>query len=54
MTRKDAQKFFGAVGAMAPTLLSLKTQGGGVGVAYKDGAGPPPPWLINPRHCPII
>ena len=46
MKGKHAQKNFGAVGAMAPTPLSLKTQrggGGGLGgVAYKDRARPPP------------
>ena len=43
MKGKHAQKNFGAVGAMAPTPLSLKTPGGGGGVAYKDRAWPPPP-----------
>ena len=45
MKGKHAQKNFSAVGAMAPTPLSLKTQGGGGGlggVAYKDRARPPP------------
>ena len=50
MIGKYAQKNFGAVGAMAPTPLSLKTRrggegggGGGLGgVAYKDRARPPP------------
>ena len=45
MKGKHAQKNFGAVGAMAPTPLSLKTQGGGEGgggVAYKDRGRPPP------------
>ena len=42
------KKNFGAIGAMAPTPLSLKTRGGGGGggwggVAYKDRARPPPP-----------
>ena len=46
MKGKHAQKNFGAVGAMAPTPLSLKTRGGrggrGLGgVAYKDRARPP-------------
>ena len=46
MKEKHAQKNFGAIGAMAPTPLSLKTPGGGGGlggVAYKDRARPPPP-----------
>ena len=49
MKGKHAQKNFGAVGAMAPTPLSLKTRGEGEGgggwggVAYKDQACPPPP-----------
>ena len=55
MKWKHAQKNFGAVGAMAPTPLSLKTRGGGGGlggVAYKDWARPPPrgqtpPWLAK-------
>ena len=49
MKWKHAKKNFSAVGAMAPTPLSLKTQGvggrggGGLGgVAYKDRARPPP------------
>ena len=46
MKGKHAQKDYGAVGAMAPTPLSLKTPGGGGGglggVAYKDRARPPP------------
>ena len=44
MKGKHAQKNFGAVGAMAPTPLSLRTGGGGGlgGVAYKDWARPPP------------
>ena len=44
MKGKHAQKNIGAVGAMAPTPLSLKTPGGGGlgGVAYKDRALPPP------------
>ena len=48
MKEKHAQKIFGAIGAMAPTPLSLKTPGGGGGlggVAYKDRARPPPPCL---------
>ena len=52
MKGKHAQNNFGAVGAMAPTPLSLKTPprggGGGLGgVAYKDWARPPPgEWQI--------
>ena len=49
MKGKHAQKDFGAVGAMAPPPLSLKTWGGGGrgrgglgGVAYKDRAWQPP------------
>ena len=48
MKEKHAQKNFGA---MAPTPLSLKTQGGGLGgVAYKDRAWPalPPPPVATP------
>ena len=48
MKGKHAQKNFGAVGAMAPIPLSLKTWGGG-GVAYKDRARPPPPPPPPPR-----
>ena len=40
MKGKHAQKNFGAVGAMAPTLLSLKTQGGG-------GINSCPPFFLN-------
>ena len=50
MKGKYAQKNFGAVGAMAPTPLSLKTRGGGGGlggVAYKDWARPPPRAFTN-------
>ena len=51
MKGKHAQKNLSAVGAMAPTPLSLKTREGGLGgVAYKDQARPPPPpWL---QHQP--
>ena len=55
MKGKHAQKNFGAVGAMAPTPLSLETrgEGGGLGVvAYKDRARPPPRvpgWFATPR-----
>ena len=45
MKGKHAQNNFGAVGAMAPTPLSLRARGGGGGlggVAYKDWARPPP------------
>ena len=45
MNKKHAQEKRGAVGAMPPNPVSLKTQGGGGGgwggVAYKDR--PPPP-----------
>ena len=47
MNGKHAQKNFGAVGAMAPTPLSLKTLGGGGGwgVSHtRTGPGRPPPW----------
>ena len=44
--REACTKNFGAVGAMAPTPLSLKTRRrGGGGVAYKDRSRPPPPWV---------
>ena len=44
------KKNFRAVGAMAPTPLSLKTWGGGGGlggVAYKDRTRPPPVIVIK-------
>ena len=49
MKGKHAQKNFGAVGAMAPTPLSLKTRGGGGGRGAGGscilGPGPAaPPW----------
>ena len=56
MKGRHAQKNFGAVGTMAPTLLSLKTRGGGGGlggVAYKDRARPPPPPPRAPSVCCI-
>ena len=47
MKGKHAQKKFGAIGAMAPTPLSLKTPGrgggGGAGGCRIQGPGPPPP-----------
>ena len=43
MKRKHTQKKGGAVGAMPPTHYLSKPVGGGGGVAYKDGAGLPPP-----------
>ena len=51
MKGKHAEKDFGAVGAMAPAPLSLKTRGGGGlgGVAYKDRARPPPPLITRGR-----
>ena len=57
MKGKNAQKNFGAVGAMAPTPLSPKTAGGGV--AFKD---PPPPGrepqrlqgTLEPRRPPVL
>ena len=46
MKGKHAQKNFGAVGAMAPTPLSLKTRGGGGGGGWvshtRTGPGRPP------------
>ena len=45
MKGKHAQKNFGAIGAMAPTPLSLKTRGGGGGwgVSHtRTGPGRPP------------
>ena len=59
MKGKHVQKKFGAVGAMAPTPLSLETRGrggdggGGLGgVAYKDRAWPPPPPPLRaPSGC---
>ena len=62
MKGKHAQKNFSAVGAMAPTPLSLKTRGGGGGlggVAYKDWTRPPPrghtggPPLVSTGAYPI-
>ena len=52
MKRKHAQKNFGAVGAMAPTPLSLKNPGGegggGWGVSHtRTGPGHPPPHGIE-------
>ena len=47
------KKNFGAVGAMAPTPLSLKTRGGGGGAGgcHKQGPGPAAlPWLVH-RCC---
>ena len=44
MKGKLAQKNFGAVGAMAPTLLSLKTRGG----LNWSGVDPP---LSSSRAC---
>ena len=50
MKGKHAQKKFGAVRTMAPTKLSFKTRGGGLGgVAYKDRAQPPPP-VVSPNE----
>ena len=42
MKGKHAQKNFGAVGAMAPTPLSLKTQGGGGVLHTRTGPGRTP------------
>ena len=46
MKGKHAQKNFGAIGAMAPTPLSLKT-GGGWGVSHTRTAPPPPVCLTE-------
>ena len=49
MKGKHEQKKFGAIGAMAPTTLSLKTRGGGGGgwgmshTRTASGRPPPPP-----------
>ena len=47
--REASTKNFGAVGAMAPTPLSLKPPGGGEGgwgaSHTRTGPGRPPPWL---------
>ena len=51
MKGKHAEKNFGAVGAMAPTPLSLKIPGGG-GVAYKDRARPLPRVGTQPSAYP--
>ena len=44
MTGKHAQKYFGTVGAMAPTLLSLKTRDGrgGCRIQVPGPVAPPP------------
>ena len=50
MKGKHAQKNFGAFGAMAPTLLSLKTRGGGGGwgVSHtRTGPGRPPVVILG-------
>ena len=41
MKEKHAQKNFGAVGAMAPTPVSLKTRGGGGVLHTRTGPGRP-------------
>ena len=52
MKGKHAQKNFGAVGAMAPTPLSLKTPGGD----RIQGPGPaaPPPPMGDSLHCALL
>ena len=53
MKGKHAQKNFSAVGAMAPTPLSLKTRAGGVSHT-RTGLGRPPLWvpLLRTHSCP--
>ena len=58
MKGKDAQKNFGALGAMAPKPLSLKIPrgGGGLGVSHTmtgPGRAPPPPpwWQMRVYDC---
>ena len=56
MKGKHAQKKFGAVGAMPPNPLSIKTRGGGGGGLGGGGQGPGPaaPHGNSPYPNPLL